>query len=143
MIAIGRHSRRGFIAGALGATGTLLLSDDIFAAETVPTEPQLLVFDPQRADACRWAATAECRWKKHPIVGDRVRFARNLVCSASTPEKFAGLSGYADFILLSGCAAEAGYRLLSERLQPTAADETPQGALVYWIVERRRVPTFG
>jgi hypothetical protein len=71
-----------------------------------------------------------------------VRFARNLLSSASAPDVFAGLSGYADFILLSGCAAEAGYRLLVERTQPAAVDDTAHGALVYWIAARRRVPIF-
>ncbi len=140
---IARHSRRGFIAGTLGIAGGLLLSEKIAAAGVAADEPQLLLFDPQRTDACRWAATAECRWTTQPIVGDRVRFARNLLSGASAPDVFAGLSGYADFILLSGCAAEAGYRLLVERLHSAAADEAEHGALVYWIAGRRRVSTYG
>jgi hypothetical protein len=144
MIDVMRHSRRGFIVGTLGVAGGLLLSKRLAAAGTIPDEPQLLLFDPQRTDACRWAAAAECRLGTQPIVGDRVRFARNLLSGDSSPDVFACLSGYADFILLSGCAAEARYRLLTERLHHVAAAETAaHGALVYWIAGRRRVSTFG
>jgi hypothetical protein len=143
MIDVARHSRRGFIAGTLGIAGGLLLSKSIPAAGVTPDEPELFLFDAQRADACRWAAAAECRLGAQPIVGDRVRFARNLLSGGSAPDVFAALSGYADFILLSGCAAEAGYRVLVERVHPAAADETAHGALVYWVAGRRRVSTFG
>ena len=142
MIDVVRHSRRGFIAGTLGIAGGLLVSKGIAAAAMASDEPQLLLFDPQRADACRWAATAECRLGTQPIVGDRVRFARNLLSGDSVPDVFACLSGYADFILLSGCAAEARYRLLVEHMH-LAAKATAHGALVYWIAGRRRVSTFG
>jgi hypothetical protein len=143
----GENSRRGFIAGALAMGGGLvLLSNQRTAFGALSTaEPQLLLFDPQRADACRSVAGGAghgCAIR--PIAGDRVRFAREILASPDCPEIVSGLTNFADFILLSGCAAEHGYRVLSERVQPAPANENAGGVLVSWKIARmRRATSFG
>jgi hypothetical protein len=119
-------------------------SVDIMAAG----EPRLFLFDPEHADACRDIAingnlasaravagratsgTQSC--EARAIVGDRVRFALDLFAAANPPAVVVGVSTYADFILLSGTAAEHGYRVL---------EESAQGSLVSWKIARLRRST--
>jgi len=61
-----------------------------------------------------------------PITGDRVRFATELF-APDAPEVIAGASTYADFIVLTGTAAEHGYRVI---------EESPRGALTVWKIAR-------
>ncbi len=130
------HSRRDFMVGAAIALGSgLLLSDQQGAAATMlSAKPQLLLFDPDQADACRDLAGGAGRGCiTRPIVGDRVRFARDVLSDASAPEIVSGITSYADFVLLSGCAAEQGYRVLSERAH---------GPLIVWKIGRLRGATY-
>ena len=98
-------TRREFMASTVAAGSALLLEKPLNAAAMVSTEPQRFV-------------TA--------ITGDPVRFARD-VFGPSAPEIVGGLTAYADFLVLTGCAAEAGYRLISER---------SEGPLIRWKVAR-------
>jgi len=132
------HSRREFVVGALAAAGGLILfaGQQNAVAALSSTQPELLVFDPEHADACRAvadnAAAQECTTRA--VVGDRVRFAMELLSAPNAPLVVAGLTSYADFILLSGCAAEHGYRVVSE---------TARGPLTSWKVVRRRTTYSG
>jgi hypothetical protein len=132
MSADGAYSRRGFIAGAVAAgSGLALLSTPVDM--TSAGQPQLFLFDAERADACRnVAGNAAHSCEARAIVGDRVRFALDLFAAARAPDVVAGVSTYADFILLSGTAAEHGYRVL---------EESAQGPLVSWRIARLRRPT--
>jgi hypothetical protein len=131
-------SRRRFIAGAVAAGGGLALvakQGSAFAStpavETAPVG-KFFLFDPEHADACRnIAGSAALSCANRAIAGDRVRFAADLFASESAPQVIAGASTYADFILLSGSAAEQGYRVL---------DESPRGALISWKLARLRRP---
>ena len=135
------HSRREFIVGAIAVSGGLLLlgGQQDAAAVMRSAESQLLLFDPERADACRSAEGAVgygCAVR--PIEGDRVRFASELFARGAAPEIVSGLTHYADFILLSGCAEESGYRVLSERVLPAVAESGAHGALIAWKIGRVR-----
>jgi hypothetical protein len=111
----------------VAAGSALLLEKPLNAAAMTATEPQLLVIDYDIAEARRLAAhAAGSASRTLAITGDRVRFARDLFGS-SAPEVIGGLTSYADFIVLTGCAAEAGYRLISERTE---------SALVRWKIAR-------
>ncbi len=61
------------------------------------------------------------------IEGDRVRFASALL--AERPHEIRGVTRYADYLLLSGAAAEAGYRVVSRA-------NLDSGALS-WAIRRR------
>jgi len=61
------------------------------------------------------------------VEGDRVRLARRLLAQA--PQEIRGVTRYADFLLLSGATAEAGYRVASR----TALD----GNLLGWAMRRQ------
>jgi hypothetical protein len=135
-------SRRKFVGVALGLSGGFLLPWRQVSAAMLSEAPTLLWFDPTRSDACVVAGAAARRGTAtQAITGDRVRFANSQLNGA--PQTFAGVSGYADFILLSGCAAEAGYRLVNELSYPVAgapiARSATGGALVYWSVTQRRI----
>jgi hypothetical protein len=133
------HSRRDFIAGTLAVGGALLLSKYESAtamspAGPEPAQPRLVLFDPESTSACRVASDgASHGCATLPVVGDRVRFARDVFGASAAPAVVAGVTTYADYILLSGCAAEHGYRVLSERL-PAAGERF----LVEWKVGVRR-----
>jgi hypothetical protein len=149
------HTRRDFIAGAIALSGGLLLSGKgQNALATTPlceeqraaveamllSEPQLVLFDAERSDACRnvsAAATATAAGQGcavRAIEGDRVRFAREVLGAADAPPIVLGHTTYADFILITGSAAEHGYRVLSEQCASAGA----QGALVTWKIGRLR-----
>jgi hypothetical protein len=117
------HTRREFIAGTVAVGGFVLLTKYQNAAASV--EPQLVLYDPEAAGARPHACATL------PVVGDRVRFARDVFGAPAAPAMVAGVTTYADYILLSGCAAEHGYRVLSEPL-PAAGER----ALVEWKVRR-------
>jgi len=114
-------TRREFMVGTAAAAGALLVETPVNAAQMASTEPQLLIVDPAVATE---AVAVGCR--TIAITGDPVRFGREVFASAA-PEIIGGLTTYADYIVLSGCAAEAGYRVISERAQD---------ALVRWKVAR-------
>jgi len=138
-------SRRGFIAVAAAAGGALaLVAKQVGtiakaapveeAAASVDTtsvgEPQLFLFDGDNSATCRAVSCATLA-----ITGDRVRFARGLFPAGGAPEIIGGVSTYADFILLTGCAEEHGYRVIETRAT---------GTLVEWkIVRPRRATSFG
>jgi hypothetical protein len=109
------------MVGTAAAAGALLVEKPVNAARLASTEPQLLILDSAVADV---AQIAGCR--TIAITGDRVRFGREVFASGA-PEIIGGLTTYADYIMLSGCAAEAGYRVISERTQ---------GRLVRWKIAR-------
>lgn len=143
-------SRRGFIVGVAAAGGGLMIlpkqagafaevvqvgarsaGEGIASIDmTSAGEPELFLFDEDHADACRNRAAQSC--EARAIVGDRVRFALDLFAAESAPAVVAGASTYSDFILLSGTAAEHGYRVL---------EESAQGSLVSWTIARLRPST--
>lgn len=61
------------------------------------------------------------------IEGDRVRLARQLL--ARKPHEIRGITRYADFLLLSGAAAEQGYRVVQR--------DVLDGDALSWSVRRR------
>jgi hypothetical protein len=120
-------TRREFVAGTVAAGSALLLEKPLSGAAMTATVPQLFVVDYEIADARRVAEAAASKGcRTVPISGDRVRFARE-VFTAGAAEIVGGITTYADFLVLTGCAAEAGYRVLSERAA---------GALIRWKVAR-------
>ncbi|HEU4625049.1 MAG TPA: hypothetical protein VFS52_09820 [Steroidobacteraceae bacterium] len=119
-------TRREFMIGTVAAGGAIALAPAALAA----TEP-LFLADDELAHASRLAADAASRgWRIVRITGDRVRFARE-VFGPGAPDVVAGATRYADFIVLAGCASEAGYRLTGSRAE---------GGLVRWKVVRLRPP---
>jgi hypothetical protein len=137
------HTRREFVAGAIAVGGLVSLNLPSSAtgatesansggpceASAPATNAQLLLYDPEHAEACRRVADeARSACPTSPIVGDRVRLANQIFVSAKAPDVVAGFTGYADFIVLSGCAAEHGYRVTREETSHT---------LVAWTVARR------
>lgn len=129
-------SRRSFMGMTLTMGSGLLLpwrSDATMLNESV----SLLWFDPARSDARGLATTFIHRGMTTlAITGDRIRFARQHM--HDTPVAFAGVTDYADFILLSGCAMEVGYRLVKEYRYPATNTLDAQGALVFWTMAQRR-----
>jgi hypothetical protein len=144
-------TRRVFVMGAIStaavatvAASALLTPAQRASGEIAPARPaanesasaataRLLVFDPEHADACqRVAGGAGKGCTTLPVTGDRVRFGRELFGSKNAPAVVAGLTHYADYILLSGCAAEHGYRVQSAQVQPR---------LVEWTVAQTRRAT--
>jgi hypothetical protein len=121
------HSRRDFIAGALAVGGALLLTKYDSATAMSSTEPQLVLYDPESVTTCSYACATL------PVKGDRVRFAREVFAAHTAPDSIGGVTHYADYVLLSGCAAEQGYRVLEERFE---------GTLVHWKIARRRRATY-
>ena len=133
-----RISRRNFVGVTLGISSAFLLPRWSVAAEMQGPAPMLMFFDPSRADACGLAdAAAQRGTVTRAISGDRIRFAREQINSA--PSTLAGVTGHADFILLSGCAAEVGYRLVQEYRYPLTRAPDAHGALVFWSVAQRRL----
>jgi hypothetical protein len=109
------------MAGTVAAGSALLLEKRLNAATVAASGPRLLVVDYDLAGAhelAREAASNGCRTLA--LTGDRVRLARD-VFAADAPDVIGGITTYADFIVLTGCAAEAGYRVLSEQHTSTAA----------------------
>jgi hypothetical protein len=137
----GTISRREFVVGVSAAGGVLaVLSSPAGMALPVakpaelpvaePAESQVLLYDPDHPGACRKVTEAAEGCAKLPIVGDRVRFSREFFAAADAPSRVEGLTSYSDYILLSGCAAEHGYRVVAE---------TARGPLTQWEVERRAI----
>ncbi|HVY79561.1 MAG TPA: hypothetical protein VG994_01155 [Steroidobacteraceae bacterium] len=119
-------TRREFMIGTVAVGGTIALAPAALAATD-----SLFVADDELFYASQLAAEAASRgWRILPVTGDRVRFARE-VFGPGAPDVIAGATRYADFIVLTGCASEAGYRLTGSR-----AD----GDLVRWKVVRLRPP---
>ena len=133
-----RISRRDFVGVALGISSAVLLPRWSVAAEMQSAAPMLMFYDPSRTDARGLAdAAAQRGTVTRAITGDRIRFAREQIKRA--PSALAGITGHADFILLSGCAAEVGYRLVQEYRYPLTRAQDAQGALVFWVVAQRRL----
>ncbi len=86
----------GISAGALTLPAAASVGDTLFA------------FDPEIPEARRLARNSIAA---HALAGDRIRFARMLI--GKRPRTLAGLTRYPDFLLLGGCAEEAGYRVAS------------------------------
>jgi hypothetical protein len=123
-------TRREFVVGASAVGAVLCVGSSAVMAMPVAgeTEPEILLFDPEHAEACRKVGEGISGCRTLAVVGDRVRFARQFFSGAAVPSRVAGLTSYSDYILLSGCAAEHGYRVVAE---------TARSALVQWKVERR------
>lgn len=123
-------TRRSFAAGAIVAAGYVVLVSNQAFGVRLPAGESWIVFDPSRADACNFAG--ECNRtgsRTTPITGDAFRFARGWIQRAGAPQSFCGVTNYADFVVLSGTAAEAGYRVVSEQRL---------GTLAIWVMARRR-----
>lgn len=125
------HAGQG--AAGLGAQDAGLDGEVASVDRLSSVEPQLFLFDLDHAVAClNVAASANFTCPTRAITGDSVRLAHEVFASGNAPEVVAGASSYADFILLSGTAAEHGYRVL---------EESAQGPLVSWKLARWRRPT--
>lgn len=126
----GGITRREFVAGASALGGVLCLMSS--PAMAVPfaerADAEVLLFDPDHPDACRKVAEQAGSCTTLAVTGDRVRFASEFFSGAAAPSRVAGLTSYSDYVLLSGCAAERGYRVVAEEAR---------GPLVQWKVERR------
>jgi len=114
--------RRAFLGAAAAAAGTAAAHSVRAATSGGGT---LWVYDPtalKRTDMLPEGV------ERIAVQGDRVRLARRLLAQA--PQEIRGVTRYADFLLLSGAAAELGYRVASR----TALD----GNLLGWAVRRQR-----
>jgi len=134
MSSSGSWSRRGVLATlAASAGGGAALA----GGRSDHAGPQTLVlFDPTLATARRLARTVGANAKVRPIQGDRIRLMQALLSGPGRPAAIVGAGRYADYLLLTDCAAEAGYRLV-----PTASP-APGGrlgsAVVSWIMRDSR-----
>ena len=140
-----QHSRRHFIASLFGGAAGLLLCGSDRAVQALSGGVSLFFYDPLRSEARRCAASATAHGcVTAAIVGDRIRLARQwLKPGAAAPEVIMGLSDYADFILLSGSAAEVGYRVENERPIPSSASGGRRSVLMYWSAAQRRPIVIG
>jgi len=111
--------RRTFLGAAAVTAGAAASASARAAAGT-----SLWVYDPialARPDLLPEGA------ERIAVEGDRVRLARRLLARA--PQEIRGVTRYADFLLLSGAAAELGYRVASRT--------TLDGNLLGWAVRRQ------
>lgn len=121
--------RRSFLGLALGASGSMFAGAPAMAS--LARERPMLVYDTNFPAAKRYAIASRSEFAAvHAVGGDRVRFARALV--AKRPEALSGLTRYPDFLLLTGEAAEAGYRLVAQSQHAEKG-----GALIAWTMRRR------
>jgi len=125
-------NRREFVEGLVAVSGAFVLTakgQSAFGA-AASRPPQLLLFDSASAQVCRYVESeAQYSCVTQPVTGDRVRFANELFASGQAPDVVAGVTHYADYILLTGCAAEQGYRV---------RDLKVEGSLATWKIERAR-----
>jgi hypothetical protein len=99
-----RLDRRRFVA--LAAATPLVATH----AQASSVARPILLFDPALAAAVQIGDAARARGADvRAIAGDRVRYAAALL--AARPARLAGITSYADFLLLSGAAEETGLRL--------------------------------
>lgn len=118
-------SRRAFIALPLGLLAPMLC--DAFATSKSTT---LLLYDASNVAARRHARACEQRGLiVRPIEGDRIRFGRTTFAH-HTCESLVIASRYADFLLLSDVAGEAGYRRIGTRISLDAEMDL-------WVLWRR------
>lgn len=108
-----RISRRGVLgAGALGALAVPTLSG-LSAWRWHHEGSRVLLHDPSLEAGRRFAqASHRLGLVSRPIEGDRIRFMRDIL--ATRPAIIAGISRYADLLLIADVAAEAGYSLGAE-----------------------------
>lgn len=116
--------RRQFLGGAAMAAGAAAAGPVRAAA----TGRAIWLYDPALAPSQGLAARASTPGAElRRLEGDRIRLAQTMLAAA--PHEIGGITRYADFLLLSGAAAERGYRV-------TAKSMLPDGAL-RWTVRRR------
>lgn len=120
--------RRSFLGLALGVSGGLL-AGSAPAMAALDGERGVLVYDARAGERIMRVVRGNYA-SVHALDGDRVRFARAL--TAKRPASISGLTRYADFVLLSGTATEAGYRLITESKHAAKG-----GALIAWTMRHR------
>ena len=105
-----RISRRGFVVTSSLGMAALALRPHWPAMTT--QSASRVVFDPaievsiRFASAARWQGTA-----MHALVGDPYRFILGLLANCGVSGCIAGISSFADFVLLTGTLQDARYRL--------------------------------
>jgi hypothetical protein len=116
--------RRQFLgAAALAASGAAACP--VRAAVSRKT---LWVYDPAALGAVGAADLFPPGAQRVAIAGDRIRLARDLL--AREPQEIRGVTRYADYLVLSGAAAELGYRVVSRAAL--------NGNALSWAVRRSR-----
>ena len=116
--------RREFLGAAAAAAGSAAAATPVRAAVGRKT---LWVYDPATLGDVGAADLFPPGAERVAVAGDRVRLARDLL--AREPHEIRGVTRYADYLLLSGAAADQGYRVVAR----TALD----GNALSWAVRRR------
>jgi hypothetical protein len=98
------------MGSALGLAGALSVPA---RAGVVASRRRVALFDPASEAASAFAGAARGLGADvREIKGDRVRLARTLLAGAEEGiEAIAGLGRYADFLLITGCGEDAGWRI--------------------------------
>jgi hypothetical protein len=100
--------RRTFLAGSAGAVGLALLRP-VRGFAAAPTTR--IIFDPALEHAVHFGLAArDLGAVSRPLTADRYRFVQALLADAAPPA-LAGVSSFADFVMLTGALQDAGYRL--------------------------------
>jgi hypothetical protein len=119
MIAPPPISRRRFVVTSSLAVAAFGIRPALSAVTTAP--PLRVVFDPAIAESVRFASAARRRGSDcHALTGDPYRFVLGLLAVAEPSSHLAGVTSYADFLLLTGTLQEARYRLIGHDLQGVA-----------------------
>ena len=121
--------RRHFLATLLATAGSVAV---VPAHAASLTKRRIWVYDPALPAIMPLVEAARATGDDvRAVEGDRIRFARDMVGGGTA--SVAGVTRYADFLMLSGVAAEAGYRVVSQALWPGSS-----GAAISWTLQRRR-----
>lgn len=133
-------NRREFLLAA-GATGALLRGGPAAAMRGATATPVTVIYDPRYPAARRFAQKAGAPAEHILSTGNDVGqlwFDRLAVEAAAGRLALCGLTTYADFLFLQGCADEAGLHLNFSAMQENRATAT----LVLWQMASRQRPCF-
>ena len=121
--------RRHFLATLLATAGSVAV---VPAHAASLTKRRIWVYDPALPAIMPLVEAARATGDDvRAIGGDCIRFARDMVGDGTA--SLAGVTRYADFLMLSGVAAEAGYRVVSQAMLPGS-----RGAAIAWALRRKR-----
>jgi hypothetical protein len=118
--------RRTFLAGSAGALGFALLRPvNAFAAPaSTASTATLIIVDPALDHSVDFGLAARnLGAASHPLSADRYRFVQTLLADATESPAIAGVSSFADFVMLTGALQDAGYRLSGHGIHRLATGE--------------------
>lgn len=103
-----RTSRRSALLGALAVPALAGIAHWSGASNGTLAGKPVLVHDPALEAGRHFAKAGAAQGARvQPIHGDRIRFTRDI--AAKNPSLIAGVSRYADFLLIADVLSEAGY----------------------------------